>query len=330
MCRGRAPISHVVVNRSLKPWLGLALVAAALQPGMALAQAWLPDEGTLSFALTYNDTLNREHYLANGDVIDVGHTRARSYGMLVSYSPTDRLMLVAGVPYVRTRYWGPPSHGGAPEIHVDDGEIHTSFTDFRLSAHYQLMEYPVAFTPLVAVVFPSNDYETAGHAAHGRMLNELWLGFQLGKNLDPWIPRTYTQLRYTYAFVEEVEHIHHDRSNVNFELGVFLTRNWNVSAFGAWQQTHGGIDLPIPRSHPLFPNHDRIGDDEYFNVGLGMGYSLTEQWSGFVTYMQGDSGRNGHKLNQGVTIGFAYGYRPRFTSGAADSLGVQSMQQSQD
>ena len=89
---------------------------------------------------------------------------------------------------------------------------------------------------------------------------------------------------------KRVEHIHHDRSNVNLELGVFLTRNWNVSAFGAWQQTHGGIDLPIPRSHPLFPNHDRIGDDEYFNVGLGMGYSLTEKWSGFVTYMQGVNG----------------------------------------
>ena len=61
-----------------------------------------------------------------------------------------------------------------------------------------------------------------------------------------------------------------------------------------------------------------------------MGYSLTEKWSGFVTYMEGVNGRNGHKLNQGVTIGFAYGYRPRAASGAADSLGVQSMQQGQD
>ncbi len=87
-----------------------------MQPGAALAQAWLPDNGTISYALTFNDTLNREHYLANGDEIDVGHTRARSYGLLASYSPTDRLMLVAGIPYIRTRYWGPPSHGGAPEI----------------------------------------------------------------------------------------------------------------------------------------------------------------------------------------------------------------------
>jgi hypothetical protein len=48
-------------------------------------------------------------------------------------------MLVAGIPYIRTEYWGPPSHGGAPGIHVDDGETHSDFTDFRVSAHYQLM-----------------------------------------------------------------------------------------------------------------------------------------------------------------------------------------------
>jgi hypothetical protein len=309
----------MIANRLLGPLFGLALAAMALQPSATLAQAWLPDAGTISFSLVYNDVLNREHYVANGDEVDVGHTRSDSYGFLASYSPTDRLMFVAGIPYVRTRYWGPPSHGGSPLAEDDDGEWHGAFTDFRFSAHYQLMEYPVALTPLVALVIPSHDYGTFGHAAHGRNLNELWLGFQVGKNLDPWIPRTYTQLRYTYAFVEEVAGIHHDRSNVNLELGFFLTQNWNVSAFGAWQQTHGGIDLPIPPSNPLFPHHDLIGDDEYFNVGIGMGYSLTEKWSGFVTYMQGESGRNGHKLNQGVTVGFAYGYRPRFESGAASS-----------
>jgi hypothetical protein len=229
-------------------------------------------------------------------------------------------MLVAGIPYIRTRYWGPPSHGGDPNVHVDDGDVHSAFTDFRFSAHYQLLEYPVALTPLIALVAPSHDYETLGHASHGRNLNELWLGFQLGKNLDPWIPRTYTQLRYTYAFVEKVAGISHDRSNVNLELGTFVTRNWNISAFGAWQQTHGGIDVPIPRRNPLYPYHDQIADDEYFNVGLGMGYSITQEWSGFVTYMQSVSGRNGHKLNQGLTIGIAYGYNPRLESGAADDF----------
>ena len=295
-------------------------MAILLLPGIALAQAWLPEKGTFSYSVAFNDVLNREHYLANGKEIDVGHTRSQSYGFVVSYSPSDRLMLVAGIPYVRAKYYGPPSHGGNPAAVDDDGQWHSDFTDFRISAHYQVMEQPFAFTPLVAVVFPSHDYGTFGHAAHGRNLNELWIGGQVGKNLAPWIPRTYAQFRYTYAFVQEVANIKHDRSNFNLELGAFITRNWNVSAFGAWQQTHGGIDLPIPPSNPLFPHHDVIGDDEYFNIGLGTGFSITEEMSGFLTYMQGVSGRNGHKLNQGLTIGVSYGYRPRVESGAAEGL----------
>ncbi len=82
----------MVVNRSFGPLFGLALAAAALQPGAALAQAWLPDEGTLSYAFTFNDTLNRVLYLANGDEVDVGHTRARSYasaGLVQPDGPVD-------------------------------------------------------------------------------------------------------------------------------------------------------------------------------------------------------------------------------------------------
>lgn len=292
----------------------------ALWPGYAAAQTWLPDADTWSYSLAFNDTLNREHYGANGDEIDVGHTRVQGYGLVFTYSPTDRLMFSAGVPYIRTQYWGPPSHGGTPGIDVDDGKVHDTVTDLRVSAHYQVMEYPFALTPLLAIVVPTHDYETFGHAAHGRMLNEYWVGFQAGKNLDAWIPHTYTQLRYTYAFVEKVQGLKHDRSNYTLELGTFLTRNWNVSLFGVWQQTHGGIDLPIGPSNPLFENHDRIGDDEYFNAGLGTGFSFTAEWSAFATYMQGVTGRNGHKLNQGLTIGISYGYRPRVESGAADGL----------
>lgn len=298
--------------------LQLLLLPAAILPGAALAQAWLPDQGTFSYSVVFSDVLNREHYLPHGNELDVGHTRSQSYGFLFTYSPTDRLMLTAGIPYVRTRYWGPPSHGGAPEAVDDDGEWHADFTDFRISAHYQLMEQPFAFTPLIAVVVPSHDYGTFGHAAHGRNLNELWLGAQIGKNLSEWIPRTYAQARYTYAFVQEVADVKHDRSNLNLELGGFITPNWNLSLFGAWQVTHGGIDVPIPRSNPLYEYHDVLAADEYFNLGLGTGFSITQQWSAFATYMQSMHGRNGHKLNQGLTVGLAWGYRPREESGAAD------------
>jgi hypothetical protein len=210
-----------------------------------------------------------------------------------------------------TRYWGPPSHGGAPGLDVDDGDEHGSFTDLRLGIHYQVLEQPVAFAPYVAVVTPVTDYYTRGHAAQGRGLDELLLGFNVGKNLDPWLRGTYTQLRYTYGFVEELQDVKHDRSNLNFELGSFFTSRWNVSLYGAWQWTHGGIDVPVPRSNPYFKNHDALAADEFFNAGLGSGFAVTPEVTAFLTYMHGFSGKNGHRMNQGLTLGLSYGYRPR-------------------
>jgi hypothetical protein len=294
----------------------VALLALVAGPGHA--QTWLPEKGTLTTSLLFNDVLNREHWTTDGDRVDVGHTRSQSFGLVATYSPTDRLMFTAGIPYVRTRYWGPPSHGGDPNVVDDDGEWHDDFTDWRLSAHYNLLQDPVVLTPLVAVVFPSGDYETLGHASHGRQLNEYWLGFGIGKNLSEWIPRTFVQARYTYAIVEHVDHIAHDRSNLNVEIGTFFTRRWSVSAFGSWQETHGGIDLPVPRTSPYFLDHDRIGNDDYFNAGLGSGFSITADLTVFVTYLTAVSGRNGHVMNQGTTMGISYGFNPRRASGAAD------------
>jgi hypothetical protein len=309
----RSAVPHALPHIIL---CGALLVCAA---STVQAQTWLPQEGTWTTSILFNDVLNREHWTTDGERVDVGHTRSQSYGLVATYSPTDRLMLSAGIPYVRTRYWGPPSHGGA-DIENDDGHWHDDFTDWRLAAHYNVLQDPVVLTPLVALVIPSGDYETLGHAAHGRQLNEYWLGFGIGKNLDEWIPRTFVQARYTYAFVEKVQDVSHDRSNLNLEIGTFVTRRWSVSAFGSWQETHGGIDLPVPRTNPYFANHDRIGDDDYFNAGVGTGFSFTPDLTFFVTYLTAVSGSNGHVMNQGTTIGLNYGFNPRRASGAADDF----------
>jgi hypothetical protein len=300
----------------------------SLLPAPAHAQAWLPDKGEFNTSLVISDVLNKQHWLPNGDTTgqdpatDPGHTRSTTYAFLASYGITDRLAVSGSLPYVRTRYWGPPSHGGAPGLHADDGETHGFLTDLRINVHYQLLEEPVALAPFIGYVLPTNNnYYTQGHAAQGRGLEELLVGFGLGKNLDPWIPRTYAQMKYTYAFVEKVLDMKHDRENLSLELGTFLTPRWNVAANGWWQFAHGGIDVPVPRSNPdfeeLFPVHDVLAADEYFNVGLGTGWSFTPTMTGFATYSHGVSGKNGHKMNQGVTVGFTYGFRPR-----AEAVGV--------
>ena len=289
----------------------LILLAVVLAPAAAFAQAWLPDKGTLNTSTLYNNVLYTEHWTATGDTGAPINVRAETLAFLASYGITDRVMVSGVLPYIRTRYKGSPSHGGAPGIEVDDGSWHGYLTDLRLGVHYQLLEKPFALAPFIAYVTPVSDYPTFGHAAPGRHLNELILGFSAGKSLDPWIRRSYAQLRYSYGFVEEVQNVKHDRSNVNLELGTFFTPRWNVSLYGAWQWTIGGIDAPTPPSSPYFRVHDQLANDEFFNAGFGTGFSLTPELTAFATYMHGFEGKNGHKVDQSITIGISYGYRPR-------------------
>jgi len=291
-----------------------------LLPALASAQAWLPNKGTLTTALVISDVLNTQHWLPNGEPFDPGgaHTRSTTYAFLASYGITDRIMVSGSLPYVETRYWGPPSHMGAPGFNADDGDTHGFLTDLRVNLHYQLLEEPVALAPFIGYVIPTNNnYFTKGHAAQGRGLEELLVGFGLGKNLDPWIPRTYAQMKYTYAFVEKVADMNHDRDNLSLEIGTFITPRWNVAAYGWWQWAHGGIDVPVPQTNVFFPVHDILAADEYCNIGLGTGWAFTPTVTAFATYSHGISGRNGHRVNQGVQFGVSYGFRPR-----AEAVGV--------
>jgi outer membrane putative beta-barrel porin/alpha-amylase len=306
------------------------ILLAYLAPAVASAQAWLPDKGTLNTSLLFNNQLYTAHWSSTGDTIPGINVRADTLALLGSYGITDRVMVSGVLPYIRTRYQGPPSHlpPGTPPgtvrpgFEADDGSWHGYVTDIRLGLHYQLLEKPFALAPFVAFVTPVSDYPTKGHAAPGRGLDELILGFSAGKSLDPWIPRSYAQLRYSYAFVEELQNVKHDRSNLNLELGTFFTPRWNVSLYGAWQWTHGGIDVPVPPSSPHFIHHDQLAEDEFFNAGFGAGFSLTPELTAYATYMQGIEGKNGHKVDQSITVGISYGYRPRAEAvglAAADS-----------
>jgi hypothetical protein len=277
-----------------------------LAPAIASAQAWLPQKGSLALSLTYNDVFNQYHYLPNGDEFDAGHTRSDTYGLGAAYSPTDRLMFAAALPYVRTRYWGERPH----PTEIDNGHEHGAWTDLRVSMHYQLLREPFALAPYVAFVTPVTNYETLGHAAPGRGLDETWVGFGAGKSLNDWLPRTYVQGRLNYAFVERVAHVKHDRTNLDLELGYFITPQWSVRGLAFWQFAHGGVDVPMPPTDPLYPYHDQLAADEHTNLGLGVSYAASRNLSMYVMYQESIAGRNGHKVDQGLTLGMSFGFAP--------------------
>ena len=285
------------------------ILGLALAPTPSHAQAWLPGKGSYSFGLDLSNGLNKKHYTKSGDEVDVGHTDLEVVSLAGSYSPSDRWLINASLPFVNSRYRG--AGGGGHDTEIDNGSWHGTVTDLQLSVHYQVTDGLVAFAPYVGVIMPTNNYESFGHSAPGRRLDEYWIGFYAGTSLNEWIPRTYVQMRANYAFVEEVVGISHDRKNATIEIGHFLTDRLSLRVLASQQWTDGGISVPVPLSDPLFPIlfpvHDRLAAEEFINVGAGVSWTVNDRMSVYGLYMEANEGTNAHKLEHRVSFGMSYG-----------------------
>ena len=278
----------------------VAAMAGLATAGIAQAQAWLPEGGSADVSLAYVDNWVTKHYISNGSTVDAGHIRTFTYGLGADYSPTDHWMFSASLPLVESGYHGAFPHPSP----TDDGDYHATFTDLRTELHYQLVLDPIAIAPYVAYVLPTHTYYTFGHAAPGRGLDETWLGVAVGKSLDKWIPRTFIDSRTTYAFVEHVQHIAHDKENVEVDAGYFFTPTVSVEGFWHWQQTLGGIELPVAPTKPLYVYHDQLGRANYTSVGFSSTWSYTDRSEFTFSYSTDLMGRNGHKVDSAWTVAY--------------------------
>jgi hypothetical protein len=296
----------------------VALTVGLLWAGLCHAQAWLPSAGSGDITASYTDSLVKEHYLADGGTIDVGHIRFFNYDLAGEYSPSDKWMVAASLPIVESKYYGTFGHtcggsqGVGPICEVDDGSYHATATDLRTEVHYQWLLDPVAIAPYVAYILPTHHYETLGHAAPGRHLHELWIGTGLGTSLDKWIPKTYVETRVTYSQVEKVWdpthvwHISHNKWMIDGDIGHFLTPDISVSLIGHWQRTLGGISIPPPEQ--LYTVHDQAGMENFLELGAGVSWSPTDHSGWSLNYIKSIEGRNGHKLDRAVSVSYSYGF----------------------
>jgi hypothetical protein len=285
----------------------LALSAGILWAATGHAQAWLPDGGTTSFGVSYTDTLDKKHTTAGGQEVDVGHIRTLIYGFAAAYSSTDRLMFAASLPLVRSRYYGPDPHPTT----TDDGDYHTTFTDLRTEVHYQLLLNDVwALAPYAAYVLPTHTYSTLGHAAPGRGLDELWLGLSAGASLDKIIPRAYMSATFTYAVVQHVVGISHDKEDIDGSIGWFATPSVSVQAFVNWQKTLGGFYFYAPPNpaDPIFPHHDQLAAAGYTNVGIGSSWDFSDRSTISLAYSEALHGVNTHLVDHSVSLIYSYGF----------------------
>ncbi len=101
-------------------------------------------------------------------------------------------------------------------------------------------------------------------------------------------------------------------SNVDIDLGYFLPHSLAVRGFGSWLHTHGGIITieQLFQDPQLFPIHDRLLHSNYWHLGAGANYPISQSLDlsfSYVTYLAGTDTHYG----RGITIGTTWNFSTR-------------------
>jgi hypothetical protein len=300
------------------------LIFGLLAAAGARGQAWLPPQGEAWIALGYGNLYGTDHWgMVPGEPTNYyyGAMRTQTLGLLVGYGITDRFALTASIPFVTGKYVGPYPHKedgrddglpGPPILPADDGQYHGYLTDYRINLGFQALSGTVAVAPFVTAVIPSQDYPTLAHAAPGKGLNQVLVGFAAGASLDRIVPRTYTEVYYNYAFVEEVLGFNTNRSDFGFQMGYFITPSLGVRFLAAGFYTHGGLD---PLSWEDLTDeqilvHDQILKLSNVSVGGGLSYELTGNTQVGISYLRSVYGRGMWKMDHGLGFSVSYSFSP--------------------
>ena len=301
------------------------VILGAFNATDASAQAWLPPKGEGAVSVLYQNLFTREHFLAGGGRIDRGHIQSNNLLFDVTYGLTDKMAVTLAAPFIRTRYTGSNPHPRPEDLL---GEANRGFQNLRFGLRYNIVDNPViTITPFVGTSVPSHSYEYFAHAALGTRVRELEVGSYIARTLGPALPRAFVQARYGYSFAQEIENIHHDRSNLDIEIGYIITPAIRVFAVSAGQKTHGGIDTPDAGWRAmgpiLGPHHDRLARLEMLDFGGGVQVSVSRSLDVFGSFMTTTAGRNSHALARGLTVGaswsFGGGMPPLVASASSDA-----------
>jgi len=292
------------------------LTAGLVLSTVAGAQAWLAPKGEAWLTFGYGNIYSAHHYGLGVKPPDpsAGVTRNQTLGLVLGYGITDRLAMNVSIPFVDSIYHGTKEHRDLNGVILtpDDHHYHGTFQDYRINLGYQALSGTVSVAPFATVVIPSHDYATLSHAAPGKGLNQLLLGFAAGATLDRIVPGTFVEAYYDYAFVEKVVNINTNRSDYGFQAGYFITPTLGVRFISAGYYTHGGIPYNNPRDLPLelYLHHDQISKSSNGSVGGGLNYVLTGSTEISVSYLRSIYGRTGHKIDDGVGFGFSWSFSP--------------------
>jgi hypothetical protein len=283
-------------------------------PVSLLSQAWLSPKGEGTASVLYQYGFDRFHAYSDGRTKDRGHIFLSGVILDTDFSLTDKLAVRVSLPYISGKYEGRNGHTlvrGRPEtaVALDNGSYHGSLQDFRFDVRYSLSQRALKVVPFFQANIPSHNYATLAHAAVGINLREYRVGVNLGRRLDPILPKAFVQGRYAFGFSQEVANIAPKRSYAESQLGYFLTRRLSLQGAAVWTYSHNGNEndynlFPDNLSDEQWLNHDRISRAKLLDLGANIGYSFNESTSVVVGVGRSVWGANTHLRSMVVSVGF--------------------------
>ncbi|HEY4181337.1 MAG TPA: hypothetical protein VGM90_31040 [Kofleriaceae bacterium] len=292
----------------------LSLAAIGAVHATASAQAWVPDKGQLGVSLDYNFSQSDKVVTNTSYNFDNAGSTTHQFTLAAEYIPIEKLAVNVSMPFMLLKYRNPGSFAhaqpgnGETVATYDDGSYHSTLTDLRVGARYQLLEDPVALTPLLAVSIPVADYETVGNTVAGRHLKQLHAGLAVGRIIGT---ASYVHLQYEFTLSEKYDRTsamdtNHDikkysqnYSDIALVVGTKLL-DYKLDLHLAAQSriAHGGITFgdifpqPVNQDGPFKTAgtanenyfHDAILKEDIFLLGGGIGYEINDQLSVSLDY----------------------------------------------
>jgi hypothetical protein len=291
-----------------------AAIAVAIHLSRAVlahAQPWVPARGEGAVSFNYQTYDVAGHFDVHGNRNNNGGTYSQSLLAEIQFGITDRLALTVGVPFVASKYTGPPEYrvGGFLTVPgpLDDGTYHGTFQDFRIEMRRAWWIRRVAVAPLAAFVIPTHHYETHGEAVAGRDRREAQIGASAGIDLARFLPHTLVSCRYALASAERQHGFSSVRSNIDLDGEYAVTRLVSARGLGSWQVAHKGPTIPELEADDWL-GHDRFIVSTYFDAGAGVSLALRRNVEVNAVWMRTVSGSRGahaaRMLSVGVTVGF--------------------------
>ena len=273
-----------------------AIGSLQLVPSNVNAAEGEPRKGSGQFVLTYHFNTTDGFESSIGD-LPIGSIDTHVLNFELQYALTDRLTVIAGIPYVRKRYNnGPLPHDPLlldpprPYIeNVDLGDWNSDFQDFNIGAKYQIREGAFSVAPFVNLGIPSNEYPFYGNAAIGQQLTRLQVGSSL--MWYPGLSNAYYSADISYVFVEKTLGVSVNYWNIRAEAGYQFGAHMTGRLFGLLKK---GSGLSVPDDFPGFPDqltdelwyqHDRMLKHNYMNIGIGFDWVLNDRYSVSSNYM---------------------------------------------